>query len=112
MIHRHSRIGPPARQLPGIAEGLRLVAPSELDDKHRTAIQRAWFAAVAGGASFGGPPEIDGMAAGLDPALWLLGRNGCKACETAGKATAVGPVCRHCVLTEVVPLAAEPTVPA
>ena len=59
-----------------VTEMLGLVAVQALDGRHRTRIQRVWFDAVRLAGRYEGPPGIDGTAAGIDPALWALGRTG------------------------------------
>jgi hypothetical protein len=81
-----------------VTEMLGLVAPRDLDDSHRRRIQSVWFEAVADAGAFGAPAGIDGTAAGLDPALWALGKEGCSRCERAGGKVSVGAICDLCVL--------------
>ena len=50
---------------------------------------------------FGAPDEIDGTAAGIDPAVWALGKEACSVCERDGKKRPVGPICDLCVLGRV-----------
>jgi hypothetical protein len=84
-----------------VTEMLGLVQPHKLDDAHRAAIQAVWFRAAKEAGGYGAPREIDGTAAGIDPALWALGRKGCTRCEAARRKIPVGPVCQMCVLGRV-----------
>ena len=88
-----------------VTEMLGLVTPTKLDDRHRGEIQDVWFEGVRLSGPFGGPPPIDGTAAALDPALWVLGKNGCSACERAGRKIEVGTICELCPLGRVVSVA-------
>lgn len=81
-----------------VTEMLGLVEPRSLDESHRNRIRLVWFDAVAQAGSFGAPEGIDGTAAGLDPALWALGKEGCSRCERSSQKVPVGPVCDLCVL--------------
>ncbi len=81
-----------------VTEMLGLVAPQELSDSHRRRIQAVWFEGVRLAGPFGGPESIDGTASALDPALWVLGRNGCSKCERAGRRIEIGSICDVCVL--------------
>ena len=81
-----------------VTEMLGLVAPRELDERHRREIQEVWFAGVRESGPFGGPAPIDGTAAALDPALWVLGKNGCSRCERAGRKIEIGSICELCPL--------------
>ena len=76
----------------GIAEtkGLKLREAKPL-------IQRACRDAVAK-ADIGGPLEIAGTSAALDPALWFYGKYGCSYCEKSGKQKPIGRACFHCLL--------------
>lgn len=84
-----------------VTEMLGLVAPQPLDDAHRQRIQAVWFAAVEQAGMFGGPAALDGTSAGLDPALWALGRVACSRCESQSRKIVVGAVCELCVLGRV-----------
>ena len=57
---------------------------------------------VVGSVVFGGPQPIDGTAAALDPALWVLGRKGCSVCEREGRKIEVGSICQLCPLGRIV----------
>lgn len=81
-----------------VTEMLGLVEPRSLDEAHRNRIQSVWFDAVAEAGSFGAPAGIDGTAAGLDSALWALGKEGCSRCERTSQKVPVGPICDLCVL--------------
>jgi hypothetical protein len=81
-----------------VTEMLGLVATRKLDDRHRQDIQAVWFEGARMAGPFGGPPGIDGTAAALDPALWVLGKNGCSRCEVDGRKIAIGSICDLCAL--------------
>jgi hypothetical protein len=81
-----------------VTEMLGLVPPRALDEKHRGDIQSTWFEAARSAGLYGAPAAIDGTAAGIDPALWVLGRKGCSRCESARRRIPVGPICEMCVL--------------
>jgi hypothetical protein len=87
-----------------VTEMLGLVEPRVLDDAHRGKVQQVWFEATDDAGSFGAPSAIDGTAAGLDPALWALGRKGCSACERARAKIRLGDLCDLCVLGRVAPV--------
>lgn len=84
-----------------VTEMLGLVQVRELEDRHRSDIQRVWFEGVSAAGIFGAPEGIDGTAAGIDPALWALGKEGCSRCEQSGRQIPVGPICELCVLGRV-----------
>ena len=84
-----------------VTEMLGLAEPRNLDDSHRARIQAIWFEAVAQAGSFGAPDGIEGTAAGLDPALWALGKEGCSRCEKSARKIPVGSICDPCVLGRV-----------
>jgi|GEM_PF-1072227 len=86
-----------------VTEMLGLVPVRPLDDAHRTRIQQVWFDAVRLAGLYGGPGSLDGTAAGIDPALWALGRMGCSRCEQQGNKIPVGPICDLCVLGRIPP---------
>jgi hypothetical protein len=81
-----------------VTEMLGLVPVRSLGDAHRTMIQQVWFEAVRLVGRYGGPAGLDGTAAGIDPALWALGRTGCSRCEQQRRKVPVGPICDLCVL--------------
>ncbi len=60
-------------------------------------IQSAWHTAVAV-ARIGGPLEIIGTCAALDPALWFFGKYGCSHCERVRQRVPIGRTCNHCQL--------------
>lgn len=82
-------------------EMLGLVSVRSLDDRHRKEIEEVWFRAVRESGPFGGPNGIDGTAAALDPALWVLGKNGCSVCERAMEKRPIGSICELCELGRV-----------
>jgi len=84
-----------------VTEMLGLVDPRALDDRHRRDIQRVWFDAVAEAGLFGAPPGIDGTAAGIDPALWGVGKVACSQREREQRKVPVGDICELCVLGRV-----------
>lgn len=59
----------------------------------RSVIQEAWKAAAR---EVVGPAAISGTAAGLDPALWFMGKWGCTYCERAKRRMPIGRACEHC----------------
>lgn len=59
-------------------------------------IHRAWMDAVSETA-IGGPPDIAGTCAALDPALWFFGKHGCSHCEQEDTKVRFGSACSHCV---------------
>ena len=63
--------------------------------KHR--IRSAWQEAVPI-ADFGGPPQIAGTCAALDPALWLFGARGCSFCEKRHRRIPISKACDRCQL--------------
>ena len=65
------------------------------DVKHR--IQSAWQEAVSV-ADFGGPPQIAGTCAALDPALWLFGARGCSFCKKQHRRIPISKACDSCQL--------------
>ena len=67
------------------------------DVKHR--IQSAWQEA-ASIADFGGPPQIAGTCAALDPALWLFGARGCSFCEKHHRRIPISKACDSCQLSD------------
>ena len=79
-----------------VTEMLGVVPIAELTDSHRSLIETTWFAAVAEAGSFGAPGAIDGTCAGLDPALWVLGKNGCSRCEKQREKLPIGTICDLC----------------
>ena len=81
-----------------VTEMLGLVALRELDERHRREIQEVWFEGVQESGPFGGPTPIDGSAAALDPALWVLGKNGCSRCEREARKIEIGSICQLCPL--------------
>jgi len=81
-----------------VTEMLGLVAHKKLDDRHRRDVQDVWFEGVRMAGPFGGPDGIDGTAAAIDPALWVLGKNGCTNCERAGRKIPIGTICDVCPL--------------
>ncbi|MDF1597902.1 MAG: hypothetical protein P1T08_17620 [Acidimicrobiia bacterium] len=84
-----------------VTEMLGLVSPVELSGRHRRDIQQVWFDAVNQAGMFGAPSPIDGTSAGIDPALWALGREGCSNCERAKIKRPIGSICDLCVLGRV-----------
>ena len=60
-------------------------------------IQSAWQRAVSI-ADFGGPPQIAGTCAALDPALWLFGARGCSFCEKKRRRIPINMACDSCQL--------------
>jgi hypothetical protein len=84
-----------------VTEMLGLVVPRELNERHRRDIQDVWFSGVQMAGPFGGPEPIDGTAAALDPALWVLGKNGCSRCEREGRKIEIGTICELCPLGRV-----------
>lgn len=60
-------------------------------------IQSAWQEAVSI-ADFGGPPQIAGTCAALDPALWLFGARGCRTCEQEYHRIPISAACDSCQL--------------
>jgi hypothetical protein len=84
-----------------VTEMLGLVPPLELDQVHRKQVQQAWFSAVKSAGGFGAPAAVDGTAAGLDPALWVLGKVGCSRCERQRRKVPIGSICDLCVLGRV-----------
>ena len=58
-------------------------------------IQSAWRNAVVS-TTTGGPSEINGTCAALDPALWIFGKFGCSHCERVGRRSPISSACRHC----------------
>lgn len=64
--------------------------------KAKPLIQRAWMDAVSE-TDIGGPPEIAGTCAALDPALWFFGKHGCSHCEQENTKVRFGSACNHCV---------------
>jgi len=60
-----------------VTEMLGLVRPLEINGRHRRNIQTVWFEGVRMAWPLGDPEPIDGTAAALDRALWVLGRKGC-----------------------------------
>ncbi|MXX46272.1 MAG: hypothetical protein F4Z41_08725 [Acidimicrobiia bacterium] len=58
-------------------------------------IQKAWQEAVSA-AHFGGPSQIRGTSAALDPALWLFGARGCSFCEKQHDRIPISTVCDSC----------------
>jgi hypothetical protein len=84
-------------QVRKVTEYLGLTATAGRDlDKVRPVIQQAWQAALAVQPA-AGPPELEGTAAALDPALWFFAKWGCSTCEQAGKRQPISPVCDHCL---------------
>ncbi|MBI5285320.1 MAG: hypothetical protein HY874_09525 [Chloroflexi bacterium] len=63
----------------------------------RTAIQEAWEAHAD---EVVGPDEIAGTSAGLDPALWFMGKWGCTYCERWKRRIPIGRACDHCRFPE------------
>jgi hypothetical protein len=53
--------------------------------------------------SFGGPASIDGTATALDPALRVLGKNGCSRFEREGRKVKIGSICELCPLARLTP---------
>ena len=84
-----------------VTEMLGFVPPQDLNDHHRTAIQQAWFDAVGEAGPYGGPSRVDGTSAGIDPALWALGREGCASCEQGGTKQPISAICELCILGRV-----------
>ncbi len=64
-------------------------------EQARPCIQSAWHKAVSL-AKIGGPPEIEGTCAALDPALWFFGKYGCSHCEKVGSRVPIGRACDSC----------------
>jgi hypothetical protein len=77
--------------------GLTDTAGQDLD-KARPVIQDAWRAALRAHPAVG-PPELEGTAAALDPALWFFAKWGCSHCERARQRQPISPVCDHCVFS-------------
>lgn len=69
----------------------------ELNKECKQLIQFAWKHAVQS-ANIGGPPEIAGTCAALDPALWFFGKYGCSHCEKMGRRLLISNACRNCRL--------------
>ena len=63
-------------------------------------IQSAWQEAVSA-AHFGGPDQIAGTSAALDPALWLFGARGCSVCENQNHRIPISKACDSCQLFDV-----------
>lgn len=63
-------------------------------------IQLAWKEA-ASSADFGGPHQIAGSCAALDPALWLFGARGCSVCEKQGHRIPISKACNSCQFSDV-----------
>lgn len=63
----------------------------------RTTIQEAWEIQAR---DVVGPVEIAGTSAGLDPALWFMGKWGCTYCEKWKRKVPVGRACEHCRFPE------------
>ena len=63
-------------------------------------IQSAWQEAVSV-ADFGGPLQIAGTCAALDPALWLFGARGCSVCEKQDHRIPISKACNSCQLFDV-----------
>ena len=63
-------------------------------------IQSAWQEAVSA-ADFGGPLQIAGTCAALDPALWLFGARGCSVCEKQNQQIPISKACDSCQLFDV-----------
>lgn len=72
---------------------------STLDKDVKCRIQSAWREAVSV-ADFGGPPQIAGTCAALDPALWLFAARGCSFCEKKGRKMPVSKACDGCQLLD------------
>jgi len=66
-------------------------------EKNRQEIQEIWRTAI-NTAKVGGPPELRGTCAALDPALWIFGKYGCKYCEKVAEPVPISRACEHCQL--------------
>jgi hypothetical protein len=66
-------------------------------EKVRGVIQDAWEAQAN---EVVGPNEIEGTAAGLDPALWFMGKWGCTFCERWKRKAPISRACEHCRFPE------------
>ena len=69
-------------------------------EKAKPIIRCAWKSAVDG-ARFGGPSEITGTRAALDPALWYFGKYGCSHCNSkkVNQPMPIGEACNSCQWT-------------
>ena len=69
-------------------------------EKAKPIIRCAWKSAVEG-TCFGGPPEIAGTCAALDPALWSFGKYGCSHCNSkkVNQPMPIGEACNSCQWT-------------
>jgi type II secretory pathway predicted ATPase ExeA len=72
---------------------LGLVEPGPATDARRREVARVWAEVARLAGSFGAPPELDGTALGLEPAVTRLGRRGC--CASAPPSPP-GVSCRLC----------------
>ena len=61
----------------------------------RPVIQDAWSTAVQA-ARVGGPAEIAGTCAALDPALWFFGKHGCSHCKQIRRLVPISRACESC----------------
>ena len=79
-----------------VTENLGITFTQDLSpDQARPFIQAAWQKAVADNP-IDGPPGIANTCAALDPALWILGRDGCAHCERAGRRKPISSACDNC----------------
>ena len=72
----------------------------ELGGEVKRRIQSAWQEAVSI-TDFGGPRQIAGTYAALDPVLWLFGARGCSFCEKQHHRTPISEACESCQLFDV-----------
>ena len=78
-------------------ENLGVTATNRLSLRRaKPVIHRVWMDAVSE-TDIGGPPEIAGTCAALDPALWFFGKYGCCLCEQEDTKVRFGSACNHCV---------------
>lgn len=89
-----------------VTEVLGLVRQGPLDERHRQRVQEVWFDVAALAGSFGAPSHIDATAAGIDPAIWALGRTGCARCvkSRARRPIRGARICSLCCLVDESPL--------
>jgi len=82
-----------------VTENLGMAATHgrELDAIRRT-IQAAWTADVHNHGS-AGPAPLSNTCAGLDPAIWFVGKWGCSYCERSGTRLRVAEFCQACTFT-------------
>ena len=87
-------------QVRKVTEYLGVTATEGLDlEAARPVIQRAWESDVRQNGAVG-PPDLDGTAAALDPALWFYGKWGCTFCERAGRKLPISHACDRCRFSE------------